>query len=166
VGGDLGGGEENWKWMGGALAKNDGVIYCIPFVATQILAIDPFKELATTMQGNTIKYPEELGRLFLAKDGGCNETFYGDAVRKFGIERVFKFLVEECLPSDEEWANTFSGNLPLFMVAASCQNCASSVIYHLLRRNVHALLINIARRATFRIKRSASWVVINYGDSN
>ena len=89
-----------------------------------------------TMQSNIQKYPEELGRLF-AKDGR-NETFYGSAVRKFGIEKVFKFLVEECLPSDKEWADSFSGNLPpLFMVAASCENCAVSVIYHLLRRNVH-----------------------------
>jgi hypothetical protein len=51
--------------------------------------------------------------------------------------KVFKCLVEEYLPSDKEWADSFSGNLPLFMVAASCENCAVSVIYHLLRRNVH-----------------------------
>ena len=89
-----------------------------------------------TMQSNIQKYPEELGRLF-AKDGR-NETFYGSAVRKFGIEKAFKFLVEECLPSDKEWANTRSSNLPLFMVAASsCESCAVSVIYDLLRRNVH-----------------------------
>jgi hypothetical protein len=91
------------------------------------------------MQNNIQKYPEELGRLF-AKDG-LNETFYGSAVRKFGIEKVFKFLVEECLPSYKEWADSFtSGNLPLFMVAASCEDCAVSVIYHLLRKNVHDAL--------------------------
>jgi hypothetical protein len=138
VGGEDLGGEENWKWMGGALAT-DGVIYCIACGATQILAIDPFKELAMTIQNNIQKYPEELGRLF-AKDG-CNETFYGSAVRKFGMEKVFKFLVEECLPSDKGWADNLSGNsLPLFMVAASCENCAATVIYHLLRRNVHDTL--------------------------
>jgi len=138
--GDVFGGEEGFKWKGGALAT-DGVIHCIPSSATQVLAIDPFKELAMTMQNNIIKYPEELGRLF-AKDGR-DETFYGSGVRKFGIEKVFKFLVEECLPSDKEWADSFSGNiLPLFMVAASCENCAASVsvIYHLLRRNVHDAL--------------------------
>ena len=74
-----------------------------------------------TMQSNIQKYPEELGRLF-AKDGR-NETFYGSAVRKFGIEKAFKFLVAECLPSDKEWAGSLGGNsLPLFMVAASCEN--------------------------------------------
>jgi hypothetical protein len=50
-------------------------------------------------------------------------------------------LIEECLPSDKEWAVGLSVNLPpLFMVAASCKNCAVSVIYHLLRRNVHDAL--------------------------
>jgi hypothetical protein len=95
-----------------------------------------------TMQNNIQKYPpEELGRLF-AKDR-FNETFFGSAVRKFGTEKVFEFLVEECLPSDKEWADSFRGNsLPLFMVAASCANGAASVsvIYHLLRRNVHDAL--------------------------
>ena len=129
----------NDKWVGGALAT-DGVIYCLPSGATQILAIDPFKELAMTMQNNIHQYPEELGRLF-AKDGRNNETVYDSAVRKFGMEKVFEFLVEECLPSDKEWADTFSGNsLPLFMAAASCDNVAVSVIYHLLRRNVHDAL--------------------------
>ena len=134
--------EGRLKWQGGALAT-DGVIYCIPFSSKHILVIDPFKELAMSMQNNIIKYPEELGWLF-AKDDGCNETFYGSAVRKFGIEKVFKVLVEKCLLSHKEWANNFSGNsLPLFMVAASCENCAASVIYHLFRRNVHdALSVN------------------------
>jgi hypothetical protein len=137
VGDDLGG-EEGTNWFSGALAT-DGVIYCVPFFSKQILAIDPFKELAMTLQNNIQHYPEELGRLF-AKDGRT-ETFFGSAVRKFGMEKVFKFLVEECLPSDKEWADSFSGNLPpLFMVAASCENCAVSVIYHLLRRNVHDAL--------------------------
>jgi outer membrane protein assembly factor BamB len=136
VGGDLG--EGRVKWMGGALAT-DGVIYCIPLFAKQILAIDSFKELTMVMDINIQQYPEELGRLFL-KDEECHETFYGSAVRKFGIEKVFKFLVEECLPTDKEWADTRSDNLPLFMIAASCKNCVVSVIYHLLRRNVHDAL--------------------------
>jgi hypothetical protein len=135
VGDDLGEGE--FKWLNGALAT-DGAIYCFPSCAKQILAIDPFKELAMSMQHNINKYSQELGRLFV-KDGR-NETFYGSAVRKFGIEEVFKFLFEECLPSDEEWADSFSNALPLFMVAASFENCTVSVIYHLLRRNVHDAL--------------------------
>ena len=138
VGGDLGAGA--WKWKGGALAT-DGVIYCIPSHATQVLAIDPFKELSMTLQNNLRQHPEELGRLF-AKDEECDETFYDSAVRKFGIEKVFQ-LIEECVPLDEEWADTHSNALPLFMVAASCENCAASVIYYFLRRNAHALLGNM-----------------------
>ena len=114
VGDDLG--EGRGKLLNGALVATDGAIYCISSCSNQILVIDPFKELVMTMQNNIIKYPEELGRLF-ARDG-CNETFYDSAVRKFGIEKVFEFLV----PSDKEWAGSLSGNLPLFMVAASCDN--------------------------------------------
>jgi hypothetical protein len=137
VGADIGQGYDKWK--GGALAT-DGVIYCIPYCSKQILAIDPFKDISMTLQNNFRQYPHELGRIF-AKDDECNETFYCSAVRKFGIEKVFKFLVEECLPSDEEWADTRSySDLPLFMAAASCENSAVSVIYHLLRRNVHDAL--------------------------
>jgi hypothetical protein len=112
VGDDFGEGELK-SWQSGALAT-DGAIYCIPSGAKQILAIDPFKELAMTMQNNIQMYPEELGRLF-AKDGR-NKTFFGSAVRKFGIEKVF-----ECLPSDKEWTDSFfnANSLPLFMVAAS-----------------------------------------------
>jgi hypothetical protein len=127
VGDDLGEGSN--KWAGGALAT-DNVIYCLPCSSKQILAIDPFKELAMSMHNNFKKHPQELGRLFV-KDEECNESFYNGAVRKFGIEKVFK-----CLPSDGEWADSFSGNFPLFMIAASCEYSVVSVIYHLLRRNV------------------------------
>jgi hypothetical protein len=135
VGGDLG--EGYYKWRNGALAT-DGAIYCITcsYRSTKVLAIDPFKEISMTLKNNFRQHPQELGRLFV-KDEECDETFYGSALRKFGIEKVLKFLVEECLPSDKEWADTRSGNLPLFMIAASCENSAVSVIYHLLRRNVH-----------------------------
>jgi hypothetical protein len=132
VGGDLGQGY--CKWLGGALASDDA-IYCLSVSSKQILAIDPFKELAMSMHNNFKKHPQELGCLFVKDEEWCNETFYNGAVRKFGIEKVFK-----CLPSDGEWADNFSGNLPLFMIAASCENSAVSVIYHLLRRNVHDAL--------------------------
>jgi hypothetical protein len=141
VGDDLSEGRV-FKWNGGALAP-DGKIYCIPYHSTQILTIDPFKEMSMTLQNNFRQHPQELGRVFV-KDEECDGTFYNSAVRKFGIEKVFKVLVEECLPSDEEWTVTRSGssNLPLFMAAASCENSAVSVIYHLLRRNVHDVIVS------------------------
>jgi hypothetical protein len=92
-----------------------------------------------TLQNNFRQHPQELGRLF-AKDRKCDKTFYDIAVRKFGIDKVFA-LIEECFPLDEEWYDTHSSAaLPLFMVAASCENCAAPVIYYFLRRNEHALL--------------------------
>jgi hypothetical protein len=139
VGDDLGGGHEQWR--SGALAATDGVIYCTPHDSTQIVAIDPFKELSMTLQNNFRQHPQELHRLFVKDDEEYDETFYKSAVRKFGIEKVFE-LNEECTPLDAELTNTHSNALPLFMVAASCKNCAASVIYYFLRRNVHALLIN------------------------
>jgi hypothetical protein len=140
VGDDFGG--IRCKWQCGALAT-DGVIYCVPFGSSWVLAIDPFKEFSSTLQTNMTLYPQELGRLFLKDDEESDETFFESSLRKFGGEKVFQ-LVEECLPLDAEWADgaNNNGNLPPFMVAASCENCAASVIYYLLRRNVHALLTN------------------------
>jgi hypothetical protein len=137
VGDDLGEGYKKWK--GGAIAT-DGVIYCIPCYATQVLAIDPFREISMTLKSNFKEHPQELGRLFV-EDEECNETFYDSAVRKFGIEKVFE-LIDECLPKEAEWSDTHSNTLPLFMVAASCENSVVSVIYYFLRRNVHVLVAN------------------------
>jgi hypothetical protein len=141
VGDDLG--EGDYNWLNGALAT-DGVIYCISYMysGSQILAIDQFKELSATLQTNSmILYPDELGRLFLKDEEQCDETFFESSLRKFGGQKVFE-LIEECLPLDAEWAGAHNGNLPLFLVAASCANCAVSVIYYLLRRNVNACLTN------------------------
>jgi hypothetical protein len=139
VGGDFG--EGLYKWQGGALAT-DGAIYCILACSTQILVIDPFKEFFATLQTNMTLHPDELGRLFLKDEEQCDETFFESSLRKFGGVKVFE-LIEECLPLDAEWAGAqHNENLPPFMVAASCENCAASVIYYLLRRNVQALLTN------------------------
>jgi hypothetical protein len=91
VGSDLSEGGD--KWLGGALAA-DGAIYCFPFDSSHVLVIDPFKEMSMALWNNFREHPQELGRLFV-KDEECNETFYNSAVRKFGIEKVFKFLIEE-----------------------------------------------------------------------
>jgi hypothetical protein len=140
VGDDLGG-AGGWKWCGGALTT-DGVIYCVPYSRSQILAIDPLKEFFATLQTNMKLYPDELGHLFL-KDEECDETFFESSLRKFGEKKVFE-LIEECLPLDAEWAGAHNhGNLPPFMVAASCKNCTASVIYYLLRRNVNGFLGSI-----------------------
>jgi streptogramin lyase len=139
VGDDLGTGR--YKWQGGALAT-DGAIYC-PSSSSRVLAIDPFKEFSVTLQTNMTLYPDELGRIFLKDEESCNETFFESSLRKFGGEQFFE-CIEECLPLDADCADANNhGNLPPFMVAASCENCAASVIYYLLRRNVNEFLGNI-----------------------
>jgi hypothetical protein len=86
-----------------------------------------------------------FGRIFLKdEEEECDETFFESSLRKFGGKKVFK-IIEECLPLDAEWDGAcYNGNLPPFMVAASCENCAASVIYYLLRRNVNGFLGNIS----------------------
>ena len=91
VGDDLG--EEGYfKWMGGALAT-DGVIYCISYCSTQVLVIDPFKELTMTLHKNFRQHPQELGCLFVKEEG--DETFFERSLRKFGGDEVSE-LIEEC----------------------------------------------------------------------
>jgi hypothetical protein len=141
VGGNLG--EGGYKWLNGALAT-DGAIYCFPSYSSRVLVIDPFKEFSVTLQTNMPLYPDELGRLFLKDEEACDETFFESSLRKFGGDEVFK-IIEDSLPLDAEWAGAHNhGNLPPFMVAASCENCAASVIYYLLRRNVNGFLGNIS----------------------
>ena len=51
------------KWLSGALAP-DGVIYCIPTNANQVLAIDLIKEFLATTKANMQEHPEEFGAFF------------------------------------------------------------------------------------------------------
>ena len=91
MGDDFGTGDFKWT-NGGALAATDGVIYCTPCCATQILAIDPSKELSMTLHNNFRQHPQELGRLFVKDEQECEETFYKSAVRKFGVKKCFNLL--------------------------------------------------------------------------
>jgi hypothetical protein len=145
MGDDLGEGHD--KYLGGALATDD-VIYCIPYCTTgeqsyhtlpfcpRVLAIDPLKEISNILIYNFKENPHmKLGDLFL-KPYMCNETVYEKLLRTFDSEKVFQ-LFEECFPTDGEWFGTppDSNALPLFMIAASCENSSVSVIYYFLRRN-------------------------------
>jgi hypothetical protein len=120
------------KWKSGSAGPN-GAIYCIPYGASRVLVIDPFKEFAMGLQANMEQYPEELGRLFKIDDDKHGKTTFECAVRKFGIEKVFE-VIENCsIPSSVECSGS---RLPSFMVAASIENSAVSIIYYLLRNNV------------------------------
>ena len=52
-----------YKWINGALAA-DGVIYCFPNEANQVLAIDPLGEFLETTKAIMQEHPEEFGYLF------------------------------------------------------------------------------------------------------
>jgi outer membrane protein assembly factor BamB len=146
-------------WVGGALAS-DGVIYCAPSDANYVLAIDPLRELSMTMKKMIRSYPDEIGRLFVQNNEPYSESLFESAVRKFGFARALR-LLDECLPSDNEWAESQSSfdSVPLFVQSASggkkrkrssdnvpatsggnVGDVPLSVIYHLVRRNVHGLL--------------------------
>ena len=145
----LGDSYEEYGWYGGALA-DDGVIYFAPGSAGRVLAIDPFRELSVTVKDNMRLYPKELGRLFVQTGETYRESLFDSAVRKFGHDRAFG-LLDECLPSDDEWGDKMAlDGIPLFMLAASSGvgndgvgGARLDVIYHLMRRNVQGLLSNV-----------------------
>jgi hypothetical protein len=105
--------------MGGDLAI-DGVIYCAPAFADRVLVIDPLRELSITMKQMIRSYPDELGRLFVQNKEPYSESLFEGAVRKFGFARALH-LLDECLPSDDECAESQSSfdSVPLVKLEAS-----------------------------------------------
>ena len=119
------------KWTSGA-AGADGAIYCMPFNATRVLVIDPFQEFKTEQHANMEQQPDKLGCLFDKNEDG--KTFYECSVTKFGFEKVFQVIAEDCsTPLDIFCARS---NLDSFIMAAACDNSSLSVIYGLLRKNL------------------------------
>jgi hypothetical protein len=78
----------------GALA-DDGVIYCAPFHASRVLAIDPFRLLSVTIKNDYMSfYPQELGRSFVHTGESYRESLFHIVVRKFGHDRAYGLLDE------------------------------------------------------------------------
>ena len=61
-----------------------------------------------------------------------NRTYFDCAVTKFGIDKVFKVLEEYMPPVDR--VSSYCNCLYPFMMAASYEKSALSVIYYLLRQ--------------------------------
>ena len=122
-------------YMHGALAT-DGVIYCMPFGAKQVLAIDPLGEFSLETKANMEEHPEEFGFLFQINatdnnrdnDAPPNRTNFDCAVTKFGMQKVLE-IVQEHLPPAEEVCGLYP-----FMLAASYKESPLSVVYVLLRQ--------------------------------
>ena len=126
-------GQSQYKWKNGSLAA-DGVIYCIPSCAVQVLSIDPWKEFAMHVKNNMNGHLEPLRCLFQINDSdtpASNRTYFDCAVTKFGIGKVFEVLEEYMPPADRMCSYS---NLYPFMIAASYEKSALSVIYYLLRQ--------------------------------
>ena len=121
------------KWRNGTLASN-GVIYCLPTCANQVLSIDPWKEFSINVTNNMNEHSEAQRFLFQISDSdpAPNQTFFDCAVTKFGMDRVFEFLAEYMPPADKMCSIS---NLYPFMIAASYETSALSIIYYLLRQH-------------------------------
>ena len=130
-GGDFG--NTALKWNSVYLAA-DGVIYCLPLHAKQVLSIDPMKEFSMNVKTNMNGHLESLKFLFQISDSdkASTQTFFDCAVTKFGIDKVFEVL-EEYMPRADRVCS--QSNLYPFMIAASYENSALTVIYYLLRRH-------------------------------
>ena len=120
------------KWRNGALAA-DGVIYCLPLASNQVLSIDPLKEFSMNVRNNMNGHVEPLSFLFQIKESdiASNQTYFDYAVAKFGLDRVLEVL-EEHLPLADRVCSL--SNLYPFMIAASYEKSALSLIYYLLRQ--------------------------------
>ena len=117
------------KYYGGALAQ-DGVIYCIPWHAAMVLAIDPFRVFQETVAYYMERYPERFGcGLFDNNEKGI--TFFDSAINTYG-RRGFEAVIH-LLPKPDvlELPNR---ELYPYVEAALCPNSALSVVYYLLRQ--------------------------------
>jgi len=129
-------------YTGGALAT-DGVIYCIPLSANQVLAIDPLGEFSLETKANMEEHPEELGFLFRINDANANntdtdtdtdtdalsnQTNFDCAVTKFGMQKVLG-IVQEHMPPAKEVCGLYP-----FMLAASYKESPLCAVYVLLRQ--------------------------------
>ena len=81
VGKDIG--SEDSNWYGGFLAS-DGVVYCMPYNATKVMSIDPWKEYTSSMKNGMKEHPQELGLLFHPSNDIPDVTNFDCTVTKFG----------------------------------------------------------------------------------
>ena len=130
------------EWYGGALAM-DGVIYCFPKYADQVLAIDPWGEFLETTKANMEDRPETFGFIFQkiteVREGSTlheSQTNFDHAIVKFGYKEVYEVLETSMKPVDDYCKET---NLCPFMIVASYAHKGTSTlsaINHLIRRDL------------------------------
>ena len=126
------------KWISGALAT-DGVIYCNPYCANQILTIDPLGNVLETTKVDMEDRPEEFGSLFQIIPGASggdsvlsSQTNFDHAVIKFGQKKVFEVLEKAMKPVNKYCKEN---NLCPFMIVASNKESTLCAINYMLRRD-------------------------------
>ena len=131
------------QWGSGALAF-DGVIYCIPQNANQVLSIDPLGEFSVTTKANMEDHPEEFGFLFQIvkelENSLLSLTNFDLAAIKFGEKKVLEVLEESMKPVNDYCKES---NLYPFMIAADEESWSPlCAIYYLLRRDLSWVNVN------------------------
>ena len=102
----------------------DGIIYCIPSNANQVLAIDPLREFLETTKANMEEdHPDKFGLLFQTRIEADEDsvprvslTNFNHAVIKFGQDTVFEAMDKSMQPINDLCKKS---NLFPFLIAAS-----------------------------------------------
>ena len=80
------------------------------------------------------QHPEQLGFIFHPSDDMPTETNFDCAITKFGYKKVFEAF-EACTHMHRADEVCATSNLYPFMIAASYEKSALSIIYYLVRRH-------------------------------
>ena len=95
-------GKNESRWNGGAFST-DGIVYCIPSSANQVLSIELLGEFSVETKINMEEHPEELGSIFRINDANTasNRTYFDCAVMKFGMQKLLDKVQEHIFLADE-----------------------------------------------------------------
>lgn len=164
------------KWLGGALAS-DGNIYCIPYQATHILAIDPYRHLKegiyhhhlnlgllnqthATLEDNVVAEEKSTSQsAFLASESSSGPNGEDSTYAREGAINIF----EDSIPSEEYCKGV--KNLHRFIVAASLPSCPLYAVYHFLRRDPSLVKRQDGRRSPSRLTVSSETFSCNQNSS-
>lgn len=111
----------------GGVMGHDGIIYCIPYSASQVLKIDPLAAFVKGLKADMELYPERLGLIFEKKNGAGSKTAYESALAMYAEIDIFQIIVGILTANKTLTVNQ------LFLLAASYPDGAVSVVYYWLR---------------------------------
>ena len=133
------------KWGSGAISKKHGnghgMIFFMPFDATNVLVIDPSQEFARKLAANIKECPEKLGHDNIAKYGNMVLTAIDSHIP---LNLTLPYHSHSSRKEISSMIKT-TINIPSFVVAAVAQhNCSGSVIYqHLMRIDIGSTTVDL-----------------------